>query len=531
MKWHIFTYLLLFLFANYSCKETSYPQILLDANNLCYTQPDSAVNLLKSIKNEMSHYSEKVQRYYQLLCIKANDKAYLPLTTDSLILPIVQYYTNEYNKEHLPEALFYAGRIYRDMGDAPRAISYFYQAKDAAHQGTPAELKSLICNQMGSLFHEQCMYPEAIINYIEGYQYSCLKQDTIGMIYDLVDISSIYAIENIPDSALLHLQKAYTLAKTTNRQRLLGIVNGKLASLYTQIEDFEAGKQAIQQSLKVTDQRMQSGIYAIAAELYKKAGLKDSAKYYYSQLMDCGSIYARTDAAWNLAEYALQNGKAHSAQHYLKEYIKGVQEVWEHNDTETIRKLRSLYNYNTKEKENQQLKIENKQKQIYLFFALGSIAVALLGFFNYYLYSKKEKAELNLQLMKLKHLKDELEKRKAEESDKNEEKKYLQASIYQYVEDCILSETFIPSSKWEELETIINDIHNGFINKLSEICKLNTFEKQVCLLLKINTTPTHIAKLTNHSKEAVSATRRRLYKKFFGQKGTPQQWDDFIGSL
>lgn len=209
--------------------------------------------------------------------------------------------------------------------------------------------------------------------------------------------------------------------------------------------------------------------------------------------------YHINDTTWNLVEYALQNQKSQIVLQYLVE--------------------------------NQQLKIKNKQKQIYLFFALGSIAVAFLGFFNYYLYSKKEKAELNLQLIKLKHLKDELGKRKTKESEKNEEKKFLQAAIYQYVEDCILSEILIPSSKWEELETRINDIHNGFINKLSEICKLNTFEKQVCLLLKINTTPTHIAKLTNHSKEAVSATRRRLYKKFFGQKGTPQQWDDFISSL
>ena len=133
--------------------------------------------------------------------------------------------------------------------------------------------------------------------------------------------------------------------------------------------------------------------------------------------------------------------------------------------------------------------------------------------------------------MKLKQLKDDSEKRKAVGTGKNVDRELINTRVQQYIEKCIQRETPIPISEWEELGTTINDIHNEFINKLSEICKLNSFEKQVCLLLKMNIMPTHIAKLTNHSKEAVSATRRRLYKKFFGQEGTPQQWDEFINSL
>lgn len=209
--------------------------------------------------------------------------------------------------------------------------------------------------------------------------------------------------------------------------------------------------------------------------------------------------YHTNDTTWNFVEYIRQNQKSQIVLQYLKE--------------------------------NQQLKIENKQKQLHLFFALGGILVVLLGFYNYYLYSQKEQAKLSLQLMKLKQLKDDSEKRKAVGTGKNVDRELINTRVQQYIEKCIQRETPIPISEWEELGTTINDIHNEFINKLSEICKLNSFEKQVCLLLKMNIMPTHIAKLTNHSKEAVSATRRRLYKKFFGQEGTPQQWDEFINSL
>lgn len=479
----------------------------------------------------MSHYPEKVQRYYQLLCIKADDKAYLPLTTDSLILPIVQYYTEKNNKSHLPEALFYAGRIYRDMGDAPRAISYFYRAKDAAHQDTPAELKSLINNQMGRLFYQQCMYLEAKECYQTGYYYSYMGQDTIGMVYDLIDVSAACKELSMPDSALHYLREADKLASIKQNQRLQGMISGKLAAQLTAIGKYKEAKKHIHQALNVTNERMRSTSYIIAAELYNKMGIKDTACFYYEQLMECGTLYARADAAWNLAQYAIQEQNSEKAYNFLNQYIKDIEIVWERNDTETVRKLRALYNYNIKEKENQQLKIENKQKQLHLFFALGGIFVVLLGFYNYYLYSQKEQAKLNLQLMKLKQLKDDSEKRKADNSGKNEDKELLNTKILQYIEKCIQQEAPIPTAEWEKLGTMINNLHSGFVDKLSEICKLNSFEKHVCLLLKMNIMPTHIAKLTNHSKEAVSATRRRLYKKFFGQEGTPQQWDEFINSL
>lgn len=74
---------------------------------------------------------ESTQMYYRLLSIKAYDKAFIPLTSDSLILPVLHYYINRNDKRHLPEAYYYAGRIYRDLGDAPQALDYFEKALDA----------------------------------------------------------------------------------------------------------------------------------------------------------------------------------------------------------------------------------------------------------------------------------------------------------------------------------------------------------------------------------------------------------------
>lgn len=51
------------------------------------------------------------------------------------------------------------------------------------------------------------------------------------------------------------------------------------------------------------------------------------------------------------------------------------------------------------------------------------------------------------------------------------------------------------------------------------------------MLLKLGVSPVHIAKFTHRTKEAISASRRRMYEKTFKKKGTPAEWDNIVQSL
>ena len=127
------------------CGHKPYPQSLMTADSLASACPDSAVSLLKSIAGTMQDEPEATRMYYRLLCIKANDKAYILHTSDSLILPMLHYYIEKNDKRHLPEAYYYAGRVYRDLGDAPQALEYFEKALelDPDEKNTVATLKEL----------------------------------------------------------------------------------------------------------------------------------------------------------------------------------------------------------------------------------------------------------------------------------------------------------------------------------------------------------------------------------------------------
>lgn len=573
----LFVFLLLGL---YACKEKRYPQCLLVADSLVGVNPDSAISLLRSVKKDMLVQPEEVRMYYHLLCIKADDKAYIPLESDSLILSILHYYIEKNDKKHLPEAYYYAGRTFRSLGDAPQALSYFNKALDILENDSCYELRSLLNSQIGYILFDQGIGDEARKVYGQAYQWSALKKDTVSMVYDLRDIASTYSDVGVMDSALIFYNKAYELACILENHRLMNMVQSQIARVYKKMGEYDLAMKALRPSLLTVDDRIKSAIYSIAADIHYMIGEKDSAFYYYNELLDFGTLHAKTDAYWHLAEFALEEGQAQKAKDYLEQYMIGIDSVWESVDAENVRKIHSLYNYTLRERENNRLKAENEQEKLYAgCFAIGSIIV-LLCFISYFQYSRRKHTRLKLQLIQLEQIKEEQyqksiyfveENRRMQEeldhilqrNDRSELQKgqvekqkellyyigkqaelglqererarkvLLESDICNLFKEACRENTQIQlsSENWNLLEQTVNEIYEGFIGKLYNIHKLNEREVRICLLIKIGILPKDMAKLTNYSRESISSVRRRLYEKFFGQKGTPQQWDEFIDSL
>ena len=89
----------------------------------------------------------------------------------------------------------------------------------------------------------------------------------------------------------------------------------------------------------------------------------------------------------------------------------------------------------------------------------------------------------------------------------------------------------LAESDWGELAESVNNVYNGFSEKLYSLYNMSDQDYRVSLLIKIRIQPKDIATLTAHSKESVASTRSRLYQKVFGKKGSTKDWDDFILSI
>ena len=566
----------------YACDRKPYPQSLIIADSLASIQPDSAIALLKTLEDNIKTEPESTQMYYQLLCIKANDKAYIRHTSDSLILLVLHYYIEKRDERHLPEAYYYAGRVYRDLEDAPQALDYFEKAIDALPINEGYQLKSKIYSQMGTLFLYQKTYDEALKMFKEAQKCDIALKDSANMVFNLRYIADSYGCIDQNDSSIYYFQKAYNLAEVQGNQKLMAMVQNQMASLYSNLGKYDLARKLLQPSLDTLDIHSKSGIFSIASKLYHRMGYIDSASYYYNELLKCGTIYAKQTAHKGLAKIAILHDNPQKALLHLNQYIQYTDFIHQITDTENVRRLNSLYNYQLREKENNRLKIENKEKQNLIIYIISIGLFIIASLFAYLQRNKRKKQLLKIQLKNLRQLKEEQykksslfieeNKRKIEELEqklqeadqtnhilrtqlkeqieltlytnkqaeieltrrKQSNSTLLESEIYKYIQKQLTTKTnkkLLSNNDWKELEKVINNTYEGFSKNLRNYYDLNEHEYSVCLLIKINIPPIDIAKLTNHSKEAITSTRRRLYEKVFGKKGSPKDWDEFILSL
>ena len=89
---------------------------------------DSAIALLDSLSPAINQADKATRMRYDLMLIKSRDKAYIEHRNDSMIAPVVEYFTGHSDPDLTPLALYYAGRVYSDLGDAPRALDYYQKA-------------------------------------------------------------------------------------------------------------------------------------------------------------------------------------------------------------------------------------------------------------------------------------------------------------------------------------------------------------------------------------------------------------------
>ncbi len=314
-------FLVLVLLGFCSCGHKPYPQSLIAADSLTNVLPDSAITLLRNIENTLQNEPEATRMYYRLLCIKANDKAYILHTSDSLILPVLHYYIEKDDERHLPEAYYYAGRVYRDLGDAPQALEYFEKAVETLPEDGGYKLKSKIYSQMGTLFAYQSMYAEALEMYKRGGEFDSILKDSVGMVFTSRDIGNMYRDLGKRDSTLAYFKEASRLSRQLQRTDLFNMMQGQLAAIYTDLQEYDSAHAVLQNALRDIERPSRSAIYSIAARLYDVTFQMDSAIWYYDELLDFGSVYAKQTACRRLLELTLKQNDTQQASDYLNGYL------------------------------------------------------------------------------------------------------------------------------------------------------------------------------------------------------------------
>lgn len=564
----------------YACDNKPYPHTMQVVDTLVYNNPDRSIVLLEHLKDSIASEPQATQMYYWLLTIKAKDKAYVTHTSDSLILEVLHYYEDKEDEKHLPEAYYYAGRVYSDLWDSPQALSFYQKAAELLKGSTDYRLKEVLFSQMGELFLFQDVYDEAMKAYRESYYYNnAYTKNKEGIINSLCKIGTTFTAFGNTDSAMYYYQKAYKLAKEDGNKKLTDRVLFALIDLFTQLKQYDLARTALQ-SLNTPKPYQQIAVYSIAANFFYQTENLDSATYYYKKLLNIDDIYAQQTAHWGLAEIAQKCSDCQSSLSHIHQYNIWTDSIREVTDSKTLRKVQSLYNYQLREKENIRLKIKNTRQDQLITNSILVILLLIVYSIAHIQYNKRKKLQLKMQFERLEKLKEEQykksnlfieeNKRKIEELENalqeshlhsDEMKKQLQeqkekiiisnsnlvtdlqkhsiavsalmqTKIYSKFHQAANNDSLhLDTKDWEILRAKVDTCYNNFTGRLRSIWDISDINMKVCLLLKINITVTGISIILNRSKSAIVSARKKMYEKVHGEEGKPEQWDSFIASL
>lgn len=560
---------------SFSCSRFEYRKSLIVADSLTATNPQRAVAMLDSMAPMMAGASKHEQMFHRLLQIKAADKSYIKHSSDSTILSLVEYYETKGDKTLLPEAYYYAGRTYLHLNDAPKAME-FYQKAISTTPDNNLEFKGTLYFQIGRLLLNQALYNQAIVMYQKTLNYDTKLKDSLNLIYTLRDLAYAYNKNNQNDSSLYYYQRAYKIAKKINNEHMKATVLAQMSSFYIESGNYKKAEECLKPELNANFEINRSPNYIMELKICMNTQRYDSARFYAKELLEIGTIYAKQTASRCLTELALRENNNEDAIKYLRLFNEYTDSVKTITATESVNRMNSLYNYNLREKENLILKADNANKKLTLAITI-SLIFTLFVILITYIYRNKQKQKL--QTERLRRLKKVLYEQSAEYIQKNNEKitaleqeikrtsdenlllierieeqradlilanetairkqaknesakaRITTTDIYKSIQNHIKRDKVINAQEWKELDEMINREIIDFKTNLYSYYNISPHEYHICMLIRLEFSPTDIATLLGCTTSAVSKARKRLQEKFFNDHRAGKDFDQFIKAL
>ena len=518
-----------------------YIDSLLDENNYRL-----AYNVVFAIDSQMLEENHGARMRFELQKIKVTDKIGKPLLTDSIILPIIDYYEHDGDKSKLPEAYYYAGRTYYSLHDYPRSMEYFNKSLDVVKEDDDY-LLSRIHSQKGYLLYNQGLYDEAIKEHLSSYNYSSTDGDTIAMIHNFRDVGNSYSGKEEYKDALSYFEKGVELAILANDSAFIGLIGVDKASTYTYLGEMELAERYLMQSINYVDSSFVDYANEVAGYVYFRQRKYDLAKPYYEKLLNSNSLYARQQGEAMLLSMAANDKNLGEAIKHLMPYKELTDSISLITDGEKIARINSLYNSRRLERQNDELQKQNT-RNTYLIIISGLLLAAIIV--SFYTYSFRVRSERNRlkynNAMLDQYLKEEQKKRSLVEQERDtlketnlmeklkqgqgDERIHIvrESAIYQKLLDTTKG---LSHKDQEEVEELLNQVYPDFFTHLRSLGVVKDHELMVCMLLKMGYNPSRMATLLSHTQSAITNTRKKLYERITGKQGKASDWDEIIQNL
>ncbi len=533
---------------------------------LVETAPGEALDSLKVI--DPGSLSEADRHFFDFLTVKARDKAFITHASDSLILDVVSYAASHKSAGYYPEALYYAARVYSDMGDLPTSLRYYQEALDQLPDNThKLSLKKRILGNMAWTLNKLLLNKEACKYIIANIEIEEEQRDTLNAIYDFQLLGHTYMQAKDYDSADSILRKVMRLEEVYG----LDIVTSKryLAEVMHETGRHDSALSLVRGLPEKADSLARNGALATAAEIYLSNDKLDSAYMYAQQLIHSADNSNKETGYYVLLDPKMK-GYLPSDSLYL--YVGLYRDIIHDNHDAKVLAVAAnqtnLYNYNLHDRER--LDAEEGKNRI-LRWLLVTVPFLLLAIaYIFYLSFHHNKSILGLQQM-LKAFMDREEHHKVSTDDsaspmeedmtagetpdpireetlkrlmatakKNGKKRPVDsyiihstayARLLEMVENTQILKDDDPL--WKELETVVSIVSPDFRQTL-EILLAGKFKEadfQLALLIKCGIRPVQMQTLFAKSNGAIISRRDNLGAKIFGSKVSAEEVTAIITAI
>lgn len=537
-----------------ACSGAGTDRRLAKINELTSTSPREALDSLAII--DYVNLPEADRHYYDLMSIKANDKAYVVHTSDSIILSVVDYYAHHGSDARYAEALYYAGRVYSDLGDAPTALRYFQQALDKLpHDKDLLDFRANILSQTGRLLNAIRLNEQAI-PYLEeclGIDYEL--PDTFGIVYDNRLLGAVYLHLKDYDKASRYISEAIRYAPMLSPADSAGIV-AYLADIYHRKGNIDSALSLVRKLPDIVSPNNRNRTLSSAASIYYSAGIMDTAYMYAHELAKSHNFNNRR-IGYDLVLSPDLHGflPDDSVRIYALEYADVLKTYLDTHEAQGALIQNSYYNYQRHVSERDQIKASRDKIGWILIATImtGLVLAVTTLYFKYKSSVRLHKVRRAMDLIDILRarsgvLQQELQSSAAcgcmelnNQYDLPNAKNLLLAKV-RNLEECPapyeVPESILRSDVYAELKRLISS-GNGVSSpslwvKLSETVALSSPELrpklealtsgrlsetdfQIALLIKCGIPPKDMATLLFKVKGSISSRRAYLGQKIFGE--------------
>ena len=542
-----------------SCGDNSRATALLSrADSLMADRPDSALQILDGCEAEVAAWPESQQMRHRLLQAKARNKSYVPFTSDSVMIDVVDYYDCHGTANEQMEAHYLLGCVYRDLGEAPKALSAYHDAVECADTlSVSCDFRTLmsIYGQMAELYHKQNLPVDEILSRRMCSRYASILNDTLISIRAYELLLKPYFLLGDTDKVIEIIDSARQMYFNIGcRQQAndgcctlahIYLKRGQLGKAKEMLSLFEARAGLIDIYGNISPGR--EIYYYVKGNYYMSTHKFDSAEYYFRKL---SPTPLKVDEYRGLFSLFEQKGIPDSTIKYARLYEAAIDSQSVERRTEAIKNMTSLFNYHRYQHQAEAESLAAAQSRIrYQSLVAILLLIIMLSVFYYKRYRNRKLQEFVMLSSNYDRTKEELARIKQQHEnamqEKSEELRILSESVASYESRFKLlsyherksafansdivktlrektnwhKDQVLPTAvEWDTLLRLFAQNMSSTYEAIGGRSVLSLLELRTCILVLLGFSNKDLTILFNISQQRITNLKEIINNKLFGEK-------------